>query len=74
MKPIRQFLCNEADSYIHIRPEDSTVKISDCHRSATLWFDLYGGKPAIRKAIKKLNRLIDPLLKYKEYLEKKLEE
>lgn len=84
MKPVRQFLENDADSYIRINPQNGEVKIADCTRSVTLWFytsnDNYGclqnvrDNRKVRSSLKKIDKLLKPLLQYKEFLEEELED
>jgi len=72
-KRIRQFLCSEADSYIAVNLHYGDVKITDCSRQANLWFEMDTAKHA-KKSLAKLNKLLGPLLKLREALEKKIEQ
>lgn len=76
MKTIRHFLTNtDVDSYIKVitYPNESIhLKLADCDRAANIWFPI-NTKKRLKHSIKKLNNIIEPLLRMKEYMEKKLQ-
>lgn len=74
MKNIRHFITNKvADSYIHVKFnfDHVQIKIADCDRNVKLDF-FHDEKKWAKTSLKKINALIEPLLKVREYLEKKV--